>query len=458
MTPYLHAERKRVGNPEGLSSNRFTKPEVPESIKVFPSNELNGEVAIPGDKVSAVHLLLATAILESETKIWNIHYCGDVLRIIDWLKSTNLVNLDQYQEYLNIFPNKQEIFVDLSDLADTRSNICLVSALAMKHKKVIFKDTEGCRFTDRKIDRHFALIEAFGLRVMERDGLYEITYVEPSNSVEFDCSTPDYGPSVGVTCHALIASLVYKSKITLTNAALEFAPMTLVEYIEKFSNKRVHIDGRRIMIDAVSTVEHNFDEITLKPDITVASTHIAALVSTGKGELQLENICLEEIPASVLDTYTEMGIDIKEAGRNSLRIRIGENGLQMPKEVICDVFPAFPTDVAPIFAASVAGLNGTLEITDKIYNQRSSHVDGLNKMGFELTADGNKIRVNGHAPSENSNIAVEAVDIRSGAALIVGALGSNSNGVTITNYHQVYRGYSNLIEDLQKLGAKIECI
>ena len=45
--------------------------------------------------------------------------------------------------------------------------------------------------------------------------------------------------------------------------------------------------------------------------------------------------------------------------------------------------------------------------------------------------------------------------VAAGAALIVGALGSNAESVKITDFKQIYRGYANIIEDLQKLGVKI---
>lgn len=439
-------------------SDKFNRPIVPDSIKVFPSDKLNGRVAVPGDKVAAVHLLLATATLNTKSKINNIHYCGDVLHLIDWMQSVDLTTTEQYQGFLSIIPKDQERLVDLSDLASTRSNICLVSALALKHEKVLFKGTKGCNFANRKVDKHFALMESFGLSVEEKDNLYEITRSELSEFVNFDCSTEEHGSSVGVTCHALIASLVYPNKITLTNVALEAAPMTLVKYVKKSTNRNVDVDGRTIIIEAVDRVEYKPNEVPLPPDITVACTYIAALISVGEGAIELENISLEEIPHSVLVVYKEMGVDMSEEKLRRLRVKIGKNGINMPEEIICDVIPGFPTDVGPILSASIAGVDGTASITDYVYDKRSSHVDGLNRMGYDLETEGNKITVNGRAPEKKGEVTVEAKDIRAGAALVVGALGSNSEGIIITNYNQVYRGYASLVEDLQILGAKIESI
>ena len=441
---------------EGVGENTVLTEVVPNSMRVLPASHLEGEVVVPGDKVAAVHLSLATAVVGAESKINNPHYCGDVVRIYDWLSFAGLVTVDRQQDSVRITPNKAPEVVDLSDLSDTRSNVCLVTPLALSGSTVTFKGTAGCGFTDRKVDKHFELMEVFGLSIDEKDGLYEITHKGSRRSVDFDCATASGIPSVGVTCHAIMAALACESDIILRNVALEAASATLIGYAQKSMNRSVSLEGRTLKLSAVHTIKHQPTEIVLPPDVTVASTYIAALTAAGSGELLLQGATPSSLPDALRDTYEGMSVHIRQVGTMATSVAVERGQIIVPKAVRCEVWPGFPTDVAPMFAASIAGYAGESKIIDDIYDKRSSHVGGLNEMGYELAAAGNTTVIHGRAPQRLGNVAVEALDIRCGAALVVGALGSNVESVTIRQYRQVYRGYANFSECLRGVGAELE--
>lgn len=194
----------------------------------------------------------------------------------------------------------------------------------------------------------------------------------------------------------------------------------------------------------------------MPPDITVACTYILSLISVGNGQINLKNISKSNFQRAIIEVFGEMGIEITDVGLSHLQVEIGNNKIVMPKPIICDVMPGFPTDVGPILSASVAGLSGVTSIVDRVYDKRSSHVVGLNKLGFYLESEDNKVFVFGQTATELDVVVVEAVDIRAGAALLVGALGSNTKEVLIKNYNQVHRGYASLVDDLESLGANIQ--
>lgn len=427
-----------------------------DSVKFYPPREINGIISIPGDKVTSVHLLLAALIVPTETKIDNIHYCGDVNKIIDWILLNKLASISFEKVALIIKPIDNKVLIDLSQLSNLRSNICLVSALALKYGKVIYKGVGGCSFVDRMVDKHFSLMEEFGLKFEKHESFLEIKCNDLIDSVIFDCATNLYGPSVGVTCHALIASLVYRNSIILNNISLESAPLKLIEYIKKSTKRPININGRVLTIGAIDCTTFKSSIISVPPDITVACTYIGFLMSIGNGRLYLEKISISDFPESILKIYKEIEIFIKDEGFSTILVMV-KKSLQMPRIIVCDVIPGFPSDVAPIVSASVGKLDGKLIVIDHIYDKRSSHVEGLNKMGYNFYSEGNKVVVTGVFSSlVEEEIVVEATDIRAGAALIIGALGSSAKSVTINNYYQIYRGYSNLISTLENIGVELE--
>ncbi len=411
-----------------------------------------GEIVVPGDKIASVHLLLAALASEGRTRIKNIHLCGDVTRILNWVGSNSVADVDFTDNALTIepdFTNKHP--VDLSELGDTRSNICLVTAQSIRHGRTVFKGTGGCNFTERKIDRHFDLMRTFGVRIETKADQYIATLAEQPEEVNFGCSTQKYGPSVGVTCHALIASLAYDKPITLHNCALEPAVITLARYVELATNKKINIVDRTITIGRAKSKSHKNPELDLPPDFTAAFTYIACLLAAG-GKIKLKEIGnLPEFLARLLKT---IGVDF-EGSVEGTRFSVNKSDIIHPGEIICDVWPGFPSDMGPLLSAALAGCRGNSVIIDNVYDKRSAHVTGLNLMGYKLETRGNGVSIEGTASDNSEVVTVEATDIRSGAALLVGALGRSAKTI-IKNYPQIQRGYSSLVRDLRTAGVKID--
>ena len=96
---------------------------------------------------------------------------------------------------------------------------------------------------------------------------------------------------------------------------------------------------------------------------------------------------------------------------------------------------------------------GISVITEKVYPDRFMHVAELNRMGARIQRFGPLAVIEGikrFSPAE-----VMASDLRASAALV--AAGLNAAGKTVIHrvYH-LYRGYENLQQKLEELGAQIK--
>lgn len=309
---------------------------TPYFIKTCPTKLLKGNVVINGDKTTSIHLLWMTLFFSGKTRIKNINYCGDIIYSIDWLKENGLAEINKRKKYLDItsqIDNTNEEYIDLSNISNIRSNICMVSAMALKNKKVILKGARGCNFTNRKLDRHFALMKSFGLEFTREGSLYKIFRKFNKKSVDFDCSTNKYGSSVGVTCHALIASLAYPHRITLRNIALEVTPVILIKYIRKTTKRKIIINNKELTIEPIksnhSNNKQNFVEIKIPPDLIEAFTYISCLISVGNGELTLSNIAIKEIPKTIYDAYRKIGVEISHYNNNKIKINIDKENITL---------------------------------------------------------------------------------------------------------------------------------
>ena len=84
--------------------------------------------------------------------------------------------------------------------------------------------------------------------------------------------------------------------------------------------------------------------------------------------------------------------------------------------------------------------------------KQHQHIPYLNKMGANITVDGMKAKVTG--PTNLIGTDVTATDLRAGACLVAAALVAEGT-TTINEVKYIPRGYENIVEKLQNVGAKI---
>jgi len=98
---------------------------------------------------------------------------------------------------------------------------------------------------------------------------------------------------------------------------------------------------------------------------------------------------------------------------------------------------------------------GTSRVIENIFNDRFQHALELNKLGANIRLKGNAAIINGKTTFSGRDL--RATDLRASAALVLGGL--IADGETLVhNAYQLFRGYENMPEKLQKLGACVTII
>jgi len=115
-------------------------------------------------------------------------------------------------------------------------------------------------------------------------------------------------------------------------------------------------------------------------------------------------------------------------------------------------YPGFPTDLqAPMMVAQCLA-DGKSIIHEAVFENRLLHVRELQKMGAQITLDGNKAIITGVDELYGANVI--ATDIRAACALVIAGL--VAEGQTIMSGIQHWRrGYEFLEQKLTSLGARI---
>lgn len=414
------------------------------TIKIVGGNQINGSIELPGDKVVTNHILFAASALRAQTTVHNPSFATDPSQILSWVSEFRSTKRTDNSIVIGDAPELGELSKRISTI---RASICMgTSSLASKTSCLLPSSIGGCSFASRPIDRHLDLMKAFGIDVAKKtDGLLATRYLMPS-SVDFDCSTK-FGPSVGVSGHALINLLHFPGEVRLSSVAIEPTVMALIEFVRLGTNREIVRVGRSIFCPAVSKIEHHDVRITIEPDWNVGYTILAAAMAT-KGRVELKNV--DRLPPFSDSLLQSMNISYSSLPDG---ITLDCAKLINPREIHCRPWPAVPSDIGPVLAAGLAPNIGCSKVFDHVYDKRSSHVLGLIAMGYRLQIKEKAVIVIGTKPT-TTKCRVLATDIRCGAALAIGALARKAES-TIANFEQVRRGYPSLVNDLRSIGAEI---
>ena len=184
------------------------------------------------------------------------------------------------------------------------------------------------------------------------------------------------------------------------------------------------------------------------PDRIESGTYLVAAAITG-GRVKITHTRPEHLDA-VLQK-------LKEAGAS---IAVGEDWIEVDMQgrrpLAVDIktapYPGFPTDMQAQFCALNAVADGAATITETVFENRLQHALELQRLGANLTIEGNTVFSRG--VGELTGAEVMATDLRASASLVLAGL--KARGTTIVNriYH-IDRGYERIEEKLGQLGADI---
>ena len=158
---------------------------------------------------------------------------------------------------------------------------------------------------------------------------------------------------------------------------------------------------------------------------------------------------IEELEFRELNEHTVAGCEVEEFDD---ALRITRTGELRPLKLKTMPHPGFPTDMQPLMTALLTLAKGTSIVTEGIWENRFRYVDELIHMGANIQVDGQVAVIEG--VKELHPAPLRATDLRAGAAMVMAALAADGTSEVDETIH-IERGYENIVEKLQALGADI---
>jgi len=411
-----------------------------QKLYVEGGSRLRGTVKIGGAKNSAVALLPATILADSNVVIEGLPDISDIVILSELIEEIggkvsregSAITIDPTQMTSMPLPNGK--------VKKLRASYYFMGAMLGRFGRAVIGLPGGCHIGPRPIDQHIKGFEALGATVTNEQGAIYLRAEELTGArIYLDVV------SVGATINIMLAAVRAKGKTVIENAAREPEIIDVATLLTSMGAKikGVGTDVIRIEgVDQLSGCTH-----TIIPDRIEAGTYIALAAAQGEDVL-IDNVIPQHLEP-VIAKLREMGVDVEE-GEESLRIRKSDN--LSPVDIKTLVYPGFATDLQQPFTALMTKAEGTSIVTDTIYSARFKHVDELRRMNAKIKVEGSSAIIYG--PAKLQGARVRASDLRAGASLIIAGL--MAEGITeITGVEHIERGYEHLIEKLQNLGAKI---
>ncbi len=249
------------------------------------------------------------------------------------------------------------------------------------------------------------------------------------------------------TENILMAAVLAEGKTILKNAAREPEVVDLANFLINM--------GAKISGAGTSTIEVNGVEsltggsYSVMPDRIEAGTYLTAGAIT-RGKVTVRRVKPDNL-LSMLCKFEEAGAELA-IGEDWITLNM--HGLR-PQAVNISTapYPAFPTDMQAQFMALNATAEGSSTVIENIFENRFMHVQELQRMGAQISLNGNAAVING--VEKLTGAPVMATDLRASASLILAGLAAEGE-TTVERIYHVDRGYERIEEKLSILGADIK--
>ena len=402
---------------------------------------LHGEVNISGSKNASLPIIAATILNSDITKLYNVPKIQDtkitleILKILGCKIKRNSGKIEINSRHIT----KTEIPEDL--MRQMRSTVILAGAILGRFKEVTFSYPGGCEIGSRPIDMHLAAFKKMGIQVEEISGFIRCScdkIMAADINLDF--------PSVGATENIILAATLAEGTTIINNAAMEPEIIDLANCLNRMGAKIYGAGTNVIKITGVKKLKGTGYKVM--PDRIEAGTFLCAAAVTG-GKVKINNVVTEHL-VPVIHKLQEAGCKI-DVQKNYIEI-------EAPKKLkSIDIktmpYPGFPTDLQQIFGSMLAIAKGTSVIIENIFENRYKYINELIRMGAKITVEGKTAVITGK--KRLTGATVQGSDLRGGTGLIIAGLAAK--GVTkVENIEYVLRGYENLNDKLNMLGANIK--
>jgi len=430
-----------------------------DAFEVHGGNRLKGDVYPQGAKNEALQIISAVLLSAEDITISNIPDIRDVNVLIELLADMG-VQVEQLARDTYRF-NAAAVDPDsvLSDkfkakAGNLRGSIMVLGPLLTRFGKAHMPMPGGDKIGRRRLDTHF-------LGFTELGASFVYNKKEDFYSLKADRLHGKYihleEPSVTGTANIIMAAVLAEGITTIYNAACEPYIQQLCLMLNRMGAKITGIGSNLLSIEGVAKLGGTTHRML--PDMIEVGSFIGLAAMT-QSEITIKD-CRVDALGLIPGVFRKLGIQLEIKG-DDIYIPAQE---QYTIETFIDgsiltiydaPWPGITPDLLSVLLVTATQARGSVLVHQKMFESRLFFVDKLIDMGAKIIlCDPHRATVIGiNREYALRGINMSSPDIRAGVALLIAALSAEGKS-TISNAHQIDRGYQFIDERLRNIGADI---
>ncbi|MBK8956638.1 MAG: UDP-N-acetylglucosamine 1-carboxyvinyltransferase [Saprospiraceae bacterium] len=431
-----------------------------DCFEVRGGNRLKGDLHPQGAKNEALQILCATLLTEEPVTIENLPDILDIRHLIELIAGLG-VKVHKHDSHKYTFEARD---VDLeffgteafqSNARKIRGSVMLLAPLLARYKKAVLPKPGGDKIGRRRLDTHFLGLQKLGAEFNYDDsaGAYRIKADRLKGSYILMDEI-----SVTGTANVLMASVLANGITTIYNAACEPYIQQLCKMLISMGAQIEGVGSNLLTVRGVEKLAGTQHRIL--PDMIEVGSFISLAAMT-QSDITIKNAGVEHL-GIIPFVFERMGAKMQIQGDDIYLPAIEEYEIQSFMDgsimtIYDSPWPGFTPDLMSALLVMAIQAKGSVLIHQKMFESRLFFVDKLIDMGAQIIlCDPHRATVIGlNRKFSLRGIEMTSPDIRAGVALLIAALSANGKS-KIHSIHQIDRGYENIDQRLNAIGAQIQ--
>jgi UDP-N-acetylglucosamine 1-carboxyvinyltransferase len=404
---------------------------------------LSGRVAVEGNKNAALPLLAACLLTTETCELRNVPRIRDVDVMADLLRSLGARVEGQGTTTLRVTAGERlSSQPDPNLVGRLRGSVLLLGALLGRTGRASLAPPGGDFPARRTITTHLQALVGLGAAVINDAGGHRLEAAAGLRGASM------YLPEASVTGTetALLAAVQASGATEIRHAACEPHVAELCQFlaamgaeVEGTGTSTIRIRSSAPLRGAVHTLRGDY--------IEAGSWGIVGAIT--RGEIEVTGALAVDLEP-ITSVLSQMNVDLD---LDDGRLLVRPSALKAAGRITTNLWPGFPSDIVSLVTVLATQAAGPTLLHDWMYELRLFALEQLSAMRADLfLCDPHRIIVTG--PTKLRGRRLDSRDIRSGMALVAAALAADGES-TVMEIETVERGYSNLVPNLQALGADV---
>jgi len=449
----------RIGS--ALDSEIVALGAGPTHLRVTGPTTLSGTITVKTSKNAGVALLCASLLNRGRTTLRKVARIEEVNRLLEVLTSlgvqTRWLNDDND---LEIIPPAELDLGNIDEEAARRTRSVIMFLGPLLHRSEFFElpYAGGCNLGTRTIEPHMSALRPFGLEVKATEGSYHATVdhrVVPARPIVLT----ERGDTV--TENALMAAALHPGTTIIRNASSNYMVQDLCFFLQQLGVEVTGIGTTTLTVTGRAEIDLDVDYAPSEDPIEAMSLLAAAIVTGSSITIERAPIEFLEIELALLEEmgfqYTLSEEYVARNGHTRLvDLTTHPSVLHAPLDKIHPMpFPGLNIDNLPFFAVIAAVAHGQTLLHDWVYENRAIYLTDLNKLGANVKLlDPHRVMIEGPSSFTGTEMICPPA-LRPAVVLLLTMLAAKGTSVLRSTY-VIHRGYEDLAERLNQLGANIE--